>query len=64
MAAGSRECPSWEDVSAALDRAREAADELATTDAERAQRRFGLVLARMYLKQMFKGGEEDVVQGR
>lgn len=55
--------PSWEEVEAALARAREATDELATTEGERAQRRFGLVMARMELKKLFEGGEGDVVQG-
>lgn len=60
---GSAGHPQWADVSAALDRAKEAADDLATNDIEKAQRRFGLVIARMELKRLFGGGEEDVVQG-
>lgn len=59
-----RVAPSWDQVSAALDRAQEGAEELATTEPEKVQRRFGIVLARMELKRLFGGGEGDaMVQG-
>lgn len=52
--------PTWEEVEAALARAREATDELAETPAQRSQRRFGLVMARMELKRLWnEEGEED-----
>lgn len=51
--------PGWADVSAALDRAQDAADELATNDVEKVQRRFGVVIARMEIKRLFKEGETD-----
>ena len=45
-------------MSAALDRAQEGAEELATSEVEKVQRRFGLVLARMEIKRLFGIGEE------
>lgn len=54
--------PSLAEVNAALDRAQAETDALATSDGEKAKRRFGLVVARQEIKKLY-GAEEGEGDG-